>query len=521
MAPIKSGTDGAHTPRHARPTCGRRRMVDACLFMVATTMLISALTTMYIVMTSTSPPVDSLNNKLAKRPSVLDQLRDEFCARFMNLTSLQRWVLKNHPGEDVERLSAIGNAPATNPGTGGSGCSCDCMESSTPGCVRCASCPSGGAADAAKSFLRGGADAADKLSLSLLGAQIQSRFTDMTCYLHGDETELCAYDHAICYDGVSVVFTVPVPPSASKGDPSGRGEVLGDPTGACYDYRYYEPTALEFSNCKYDLFKFNRVPRASLQPIPSVTPPAKVKGGTPSGTPSRSEKPSASPKRIEMHPASDWALPLNHRRWGPLNRGAVRMREVQDTVIFGTRPRGLEVEADGAVLVRDPNAVAKDLDAGASTSLVGSPGHFFKGFNKDKDIVYKNLTANGVNVVSVTKGSNPALTVYWMNGAMWVMAFDAQFERHIYHGTTRLMALFHAQRQNKTEFGEVDGDGYLPALDARNHPLENNFNHWRHHALTPSDVAYLDSQVLTRVAAKGKCECCDVVVESYCLLLFT
>ena len=48
----------------------------------------------------------------------------------------------------------------------------------------------------------------------------------------------------------------------------------------------------------------------------------------------------------------------------------------------------------------------------------------------------------------------------------------AQFDRHIYHATTRLMGLYHAQRQNRTSFGEVDGDGYLPPLDVRNHPID-------------------------------------------------
>ena len=54
-----------------------------------------------------------------------------------------------------------------------------------------------------------------------------------------------------------------------------------------------------------------------------------------------------------------------------------------------------------------------------------------------------------------------------------LFSFAAQFDRHIYHATTRLMGLYHAQRQNRTAFGEVDGDGFLPPLDARNHPIES------------------------------------------------
>jgi hypothetical protein len=68
-----------------------------------------------------------------------------------------------------------------------------------------------------------------------------------------------------------------------------------------------------------------------------------------------------------------------------------------------------------------------------------------------------------------------------------------QFDRHIYHATTRLMGLYHAQRQNASAFGESDGDGVLPPLDGRNHPLENHFMRWARHAIAVGDAAVTDA----------------------------
>ena len=265
-----AGPDGVSTtPRTTQQAAkrSRRRMIDACLFLLATTMLLSAAATTYFIINS-SPDVTVQSSGPKPSRSILSRLdiswlRDRYCDKFGNFTALQRFLAHSHaaPGVEDESIPVHrgGGAPHAPSGVTGGGGGGAAVATAAPHGV---------------SNLRGSSDS-DSLAVQLLGAQIQSRFTDMTCYLHGDETEICTYDHAICYDGSSVVLTVPVAPAASKADPAGRGEVLGDPTGACYDYRYYEPTALEFSNCKYDLYKFNRVPRGSIQPYPSITQPPK------------------------------------------------------------------------------------------------------------------------------------------------------------------------------------------------------------------------------------------------------
>lgn len=54
-----------------------------------------------------------------------------------------------------------------------------------------------------------------------------TRFTDMTCFTHGDEAELCKYEHALCYDGEHLVMSVPQPPGPSVGS-NELGLINGD-----------------------------------------------------------------------------------------------------------------------------------------------------------------------------------------------------------------------------------------------------------------------------------------------------
>ena len=81
---------------------------------------------------------------------------------------------------------------------------------------------------------------------------------------------------------------------------------------------------------------------------------------------------------------------------------------------------------------------------------------------------------------------------------------DAQFDRHVYHATTRLLALYHAQRQNRSSFGESEGDGYLPPLTPENHPIEETFAAHARHALAPADAAVADGALIAHAAlARG------------------
>ena len=55
------------------------------------------------------------------------------------------------------------------------------------------------------------------------------------------------------------------------------------------------------------------------------------------------------------------------------------------------------------------------------------------------------------------------------------------------------MALYHAQRQNRSAWGENEADGTLPPLDGRNHPLENHFMRWARHSLSVPEGAAADA----------------------------
>jgi hypothetical protein len=223
-------------------------------------------------------------------------------------------------------------------------------------------------------------------------------------------------------------------------------------------HRYYEPTALEYTTCKYDLFKFQRQQRYSVQPYPSpgaggTKPPRPPKGTTPSPTTSRTGTPTRRPAVPSFNHKADWPLPLTHRRWGPLNRGAVRFREVADAVVFGPRPAGVEAAPDGALVVKDPISAGRAISNGARGGL--RRGHFYKGFDRKADRIYTNLTALGLNIVSVSQYNPPAppkaparpsgkpnatqpspsnipsgprlpTTVYWTDASLWFVAMDAQ-----------------------------------------------------------------------------------------------
>ena len=79
----------------------------------------------------------------------------------------------------------------------------------------------------------------------------------------------------------------------------------------------------------------------------------------------------------------------------------------------------------------------------------------------------------------------------------------AQFDRHIYHATTRFLSLYAARRQNATAWGDVEGDGYFPPLTARNHPLESTFFKTHHMAWTTDEARELDALFLAKQQRGG------------------
>lgn len=59
------------------------------------------------------------------------------------------------------------------------------------------------------------------------------RFTDMTCFTQGDESEFCRYEHALCYDGERLVMSVVEPPT-KKMSSNELGHIMGDVMANCY-----------------------------------------------------------------------------------------------------------------------------------------------------------------------------------------------------------------------------------------------------------------------------------------------
>ena len=66
--------------------------------------------------------------------------------------------------------------------------------------------------------------------------------------MHGDESELCMYENAICYDGDRLVLSVPEPPGPSLGS-NEYGHIMRELTANCFDFRFYDPEAAEVSWC--------------------------------------------------------------------------------------------------------------------------------------------------------------------------------------------------------------------------------------------------------------------------------
>jgi hypothetical protein len=71
--------------------------------------------------------------------------------------------------------------------------------------------------------------------------------THMRCYAHGDESELCVYENALCFDGTQVVVAALETTDTYKP----KYDTRVPDTASCYDYRHYEPSAPEYTGCKY------------------------------------------------------------------------------------------------------------------------------------------------------------------------------------------------------------------------------------------------------------------------------
>jgi hypothetical protein len=131
------------------------------------------------------------------------------------------------------------------------------------------------------------------------GEYIPPTSTSQTCYLQTDESELCVYDGAICYDGTDVIV-------AQDGVAEGSPELV-DPHLECSDARFDEPSAFEYSHCVYQTSTARKYPGDGREP-----------------------------STVPRDPVNDFPLPLSNRQWGPNNRGnGLSFRPMPAAALFG------------------------------------------------------------------------------------------------------------------------------------------------------------------------------------------
>lgn len=255
-------------------------------------------------------------------------------------------------------------------------------------------------------------------------------YTQQTCYVQTDESELCTYDNLLCFDGNSLVVTSDRPIR----DP----EVIMDYTHACMDYRYYEPTALEFSGCSYVNAGFRDYPASAVK-----TPPIDV------------------------------SVPLKMRRWGPNNRnGGLTIREFTTREIWGDQPdRILRAygEDDPALLESVETVTAGVRNAPADSGRQALP-------LDDTDLSYDTTILrngpfdfpglNGFSIKLRTQVGNK--TINWVDGSVFITGLDGQWNANPYHWWSKIGALYDSQRVNRTVggFGTHPNDGYIQHLDS-------------------------------------------------------
>jgi len=207
------------------------------------------------------------------------------------------------------------------------------------------------------------------------GSAPPGEYTQQTCYLQTDESEVCVYDGVLCYDGVS--------PIVSVDEPVREPERIVDYTHSCSDFRYYEPSAMEYSGCAYT-HPFERKYSYDLP----------------------------------IQPASDFPLPLRRRRWGPQNRnGHLYFKEVTPSEIWGA-PTGDAADGRASGNPGITGAVEGPRDVSpsgrwASTLVTDTPFPFDTGFAKDLRIVKRTRVGNR--------------TIDWVDGHLWLAGIDGQF----------------------------------------------------------------------------------------------
>lgn len=230
----------------------------------------------------------------------------------------------------------------------------------------------------------------------------------MKCYARGDESELCVYDNALCFDGTQVVVA-----SASGTTEPYSPEFPNRPDiASCFDFRFYEGSAPEYTGCKYIPASFGRDWRRLLNRSVLAAAPLRktelAEGGSWQGGYGNAFDALAElePTFLDRHIRTDWAIPFLSRRWGPGNRGEVVIGELATAQLFGPEPG----------LCEGCNAPPPPPDFGSH-----APG-----------------------ISHVTQFGETTAT--WLDGPLWIVGVNAQYHIHPYreHDVDECMPCSHA-----------------------------------------------------------------------------
>ena len=271
-------------------------------------------------------------------------------------------------------------------------------------------------------------------------------FSQETCYLQSDESEICVYDNAICYDGFGPVILV--------ADPFEGSRAVQDGTHNCLDNRFGEVSVNDWGSCvKQALTRRERSYRVN-----------EVLGaGEAQGLDGRSL-------------STESSYPLLRRRFGPHTRGAsmiFREFAARNILNEGNNSTREGVLDEQAFLDEAETLLSKVDDATPSERYIHSDIPGLKMLKKHLTSLYNwpEIELSQVNrmltwrriIEAENKGlpvppeendgdksiSGP-ITIEWMDGAMWMVGMDNHWWLDPMHFLTKASTLFDAQRNNAT-----------------------------------------------------------------------
>jgi hypothetical protein len=335
--------------------------------------------------------------------------------------------------------------------------------------------------------------------------QDDKHYTQQTCYVQADESELCVYDNVICYDGNSPVVLVDHPIM----DPP----VPDDYVSGCFDYRFYEASAMDYDGCIYMMNGARKLfrHRVALDALPpgrktqgafevDTTPPSPKSPRRVQGLPLGSEAPVASVWTMhplhgaetlrEREPNVEHSLSLRRRRWGPHGRGGgLSFREVRPESVLGPdyaapdallndtnhwtqRWGALAAESGGYADGEHDPALMLPPKGGAERGILYPGLHggsapklpALDSLPKAKIIREGGFDHEVVPGLRVDKrvdiGYNR--TVDWVDGTLWLVGLDSGSATNPFHWMSKMGLLFDAQRSNATRgFGAHPMDRYV------------------------------------------------------------